>query len=301
MLYDLVSFMNTATHDDDYSRMKVEEDIPMSDNTCLANDGSMKSRRLRSCDKGGYNPFPDDDGSVRLFLLYDFLPRRSAEKLIHTPAIWESDDPAGCFQSDQIRICTYLSWGFDRGLYDLETLIKGYDVNTNLTENDLNKIVKSNHFYEYLGNDLFNILRYYRFRTEGIYSGCSPNQAELPVKKLPVNADDIVADSRRKIKKEDIILAELAKSGEAADSANYLVFTETALYQFVNHKIQNIIRYEEIEDADFTDDSVSVTTQDKNCVNIEVGPSSDIKEKSPRILFNLLMDIKERVEKKTTA
>ena len=274
--------------------------------------------------KGETTPkIPADDGSVKWFLLYDFLPKRSAEKLIHTPAIWESDDPAGCFQSDQIRICTYLSWSFDRGLYDLDTLLKGYDILIKINARDV--FHPNGYGSQYKGENLLKAFMqarplhdkrsgycrepfemkslmeswriftaYYMDNYEDEYEHLSK---KLPVTKLPVNADDIAADSRRKIKKDDIIFAELAKSDETSGSSDYLVFTETALYQFVNHKIQDIIRYAEIEDADFTDDSVSVTTQDKNCVNIDVGPYSDIKEKSPRILFNLLMDIKERVEK----
>ena len=108
-------------------------------------------------------------------------------------------------------------------------------------------------------------------------------------------AKQLVTACRRKLKKDDIIMC--ANDGEEISEATGVVLTETKLYVLSDGRLDYIIEYSEMDDIDFDDDSIQIIVSDGEEVTIECSnhPKS-YDETGAQVMFNLLMDIKERIE-----
>ncbi len=107
-------------------------------------------------------------------------------------------------------------------------------------------------------------------------------------------ARQIVTASRRKIKKEEILL--VSKDEEEVRDMSGLVFTDSKLYVFNEGSIKHVIEYTKMKDVDFDEDSVILTLSSGDTVflNCEEGEPYD-DETYSEATYNLLMDIIERV------
>jgi len=115
------------------------------------------------------------------------------------------------------------------------------------------------------------------------------------------NGKIIATASRRRLKPEDIIM--ITSDTDEIDSRNFtgLAFTETQLFVFSHGSIDYIIDYAEMENIDFdgSDVYITVTEGETVCIDCEAMASDsdeDQVESYAEESYNLLMDIKERVE-----
>ena len=99
--------------------------------------------------------------------------------------------------------------------------------------------------------------------------------------------------SRRKIKKEEIVLCAL-EEGWTTDEMNGIIFTEDKILSLSDCKPEYIIRYSEIKEVDFDDENVFITVTDGEEVTIHCDDESSGYEYSKGI-FNLIMDIRDRI------
>lgn len=108
-------------------------------------------------------------------------------------------------------------------------------------------------------------------------------------KNIEEAAGNICAFCRRKFKKEDIILFSVDSFYSLLTMG--IVFLEDKICSFDQKKLEYIITYAEMEDIDFTEDSVTIKVSSGEEVSLYCG---DDKEYSKN-MYNLLMDIKDRV------
>ncbi len=101
-------------------------------------------------------------------------------------------------------------------------------------------------------------------------------------------ADNIRTFCRRKFKKEDIILISV-DSFYSTESG--IVFLEDKICSFDQKKLEYIITYEEMEDIDFTENSVTVRVSDGQEVSLYCGDNEEYSKN----MYNLIMDIKDRL------
>lgn len=137
-----------------------------------------------------------------------------------------------------------------------------------------------------------------------VYGNISPSQArtksELMREKQegkPEKAEKcalkVITICRRRLKKEDIILCGVDSIGN--DVKNGIVFTEKRIYTFYKEKPEFIIEYSEIDDVDYTDDSVIIKTVTGETAKLYLGDKGNPQEYAEN-MFNLIMDIKDRLE-----
>lgn len=101
-------------------------------------------------------------------------------------------------------------------------------------------------------------------------------------------ADNIRTYCRRKFQKEDIILFSL-DSFYSTESG--IVFLEDRICSFDQKKLEYIITYAEMEDIDFTEDSVTIKISSGEEVSLYCGEGEEYSKN----MYNLLMDIKDRL------
>lgn len=129
------------------------------------------------------------------------------------------------------------------------------------------------------------------FASEFIYTeNENDNFSNERWKKSESDADSIVALCRRKFRKEEIILF--------THYNNYIiggmVFLEDRICTFNEKQLEYVIPYAEMEEIDFTDDSVTIrvlSDGEEENVSIYCGD----KEKYTQGVYSLLMDIKDRL------
>lgn len=100
--------------------------------------------------------------------------------------------------------------------------------------------------------------------------------------------NNILTFCRRKFKKEEIILCSM-DSFYTPESG--IVFMEDKICSFDQQKPEYIITYAEMEDIDFTVDSVTIRVSSGEEVSLYCGGN----EKHSKGIYNLIMDIKERL------
>lgn len=104
-------------------------------------------------------------------------------------------------------------------------------------------------------------------------------------------ASDLVSICRRRFKKEDIILyVEVPYNNECG-----FVFTEDKIYSFCYSKLESIIEYSEIENADFDNDSVIVKLSNGEETTLDCGGFKGAENYSKH-MYNLVMDIVGRIK-----
>lgn len=103
-------------------------------------------------------------------------------------------------------------------------------------------------------------------------------------------ANNVRTFCRRKFKKEDIILFIVDSFGVMMSRG--IVFLEDKICSFEDKMLEYIINYEEMTDVDFTEDSVDIKVESGEVVSLYCGD----EEEYARNLFNLIMDIKDRLE-----
>lgn len=108
-------------------------------------------------------------------------------------------------------------------------------------------------------------------------------------------ASDVVTVCRRKFKKQDIILCALLD--ENSESMTGIVFLQDKLCSFDAGKPEYGITYAEIEDADFTEDSVIIKVSDGGEANLYCHDGDDYRSgrEYAKSMYNLIMDIRDRV------
>lgn len=102
-------------------------------------------------------------------------------------------------------------------------------------------------------------------------------------------ACNVCAFCRRKFKKEDIIL--FSVDSFYSPMTMGIVFLEDKMCTFDQKMMEYIITYAEMENVDFTEDSVTIRVTSGEEVNLYCGND----EKYSKGIYNLLMDIKDRI------
>ncbi|MCM1234130.1 MAG: hypothetical protein NC489_28845 [Ruminococcus flavefaciens] len=112
--------------------------------------------------------------------------------------------------------------------------------------------------------------------------------------KIDENASEIVTACRRKFKKQDMILCALLD--ENSESMTGIVFLQDKLYSFDAGKPEYGITYAEIEDADFTEDSVTIKVSDGGEASLYChdGDNYRSEREYAKSMYNLIMDIRDR-------
>lgn len=100
-------------------------------------------------------------------------------------------------------------------------------------------------------------------------------------------ADSAVTLCRRKFKKEEMILCVFPDYKKESG----IVFLEDRICTFREKNLEYIISYAEMEEVDFTEDSVTIRVSGGEEASIYCGD----KEEYAKGVFNLLMDIKDRL------
>lgn len=104
---------------------------------------------------------------------------------------------------------------------------------------------------------------------------------------------DVLAFTRREVKKESIIL--LVYLNPQCNLDEGLVFTGRGLFYWEEEgKRRENIPYEQIEQVDFTDDSVILSYQGVS-LTIYLGENA-VYEKFPRYMYNFIMEILENMQ-----
>lgn len=102
-------------------------------------------------------------------------------------------------------------------------------------------------------------------------------------------AGNVCAFCRKKFKKEDIILFSVDSFYSSLTMG--IVFLEDRICTFDQKKLEYIITYAEMENVDFTEDSVTIRVTSGEEVSLYCGND----EKYSKGIYNLLMDIKDRI------
>lgn len=102
-------------------------------------------------------------------------------------------------------------------------------------------------------------------------------------------AGNLCAFCRRKFKKEDIIL--FSVDSFYSPMTMGIVFLEDKICTFDQKMLEYIITYAEMENIDFTEDSVTIRVTSGEEVSLYCGND----EKYSKGIYNLLMDIKDRI------
>lgn len=112
---------------------------------------------------------------------------------------------------------------------------------------------------------------------------------EIYWKDMEEAAGNICAFCRRKFKKEDIIL--FSVDSFYSPMTMGIVFLEDKICTFDQKMLEYIITYAEMETVDFTEDSVTIRVTSGEEVSLYCGND----EKYSKGIYNLLMDIKDRI------
>lgn len=104
---------------------------------------------------------------------------------------------------------------------------------------------------------------------------------------------DVLAFTRREVKKEHIIL--LVYLNPQCNLDEGLLFTGRGLFYWAEEgKRRENIPYEQIEQVDFTDDSVVISYQGVSLM-IYLGEDAE-SEKFPRYMYNFIMELLENMQ-----
>ena len=107
-------------------------------------------------------------------------------------------------------------------------------------------------------------------------------------KKTAFNA---VTACRRKFKAEDILLFSVMDPAENGESG--IVFTKEKLFFFWDNEVREIVDYEDIDDVDFDENSVTIKTVTGAEKEIYCGDNGIDYDK---YMYHMLMDIHDRLQ-----
>lgn len=160
--------------------------------------------------------------------------------------------------------------------------VKGLILNSDYSKFEVSSFVHIQQIKNGTTNWIGKTASEYNFRTDS-EGGISWSIAEE-------RAKEAVTISRRRFKKEEIIL--FCYENDRKNVKDGIVFTEDKIYSFDQGKPEYIIEYAEIEDVDFTSSSVIIKTIDGDEAKLYCGN----EEKHIQNMYNLIMDIKDRLE-----
>ncbi len=166
-----------------------------------------------------------------------------------------------------------------------------------------NQVLVYNTFFD---EPQWEVRRY--FKISGALFDCKKKKGDMwsvaDYKLADAFADKIILICRRRLKKSDIVMCAFSimevdnyvGSGAISKRAlknktSGLVFTQEQIFVIENGELDYIIDYREIADIDFEN-----TNNDSLTITIETGETVELTDlKDNTVMYNLLMDIKERV------